>query len=47
MVQEELEEIPYQDNLTDLILKHYDSFNGMNKKKVKSLLTYLKVGYHE
>ena len=27
MVQEELDEIPYQDNLTDLILKHYDSFN--------------------
>lgn len=47
MVQEELEEIPYQDKLTDLILKHYDSFNGVNKKKAKSLLTYLKVGYNE
>lgn len=47
MVQEESDEIPYQDNLTDLILKHYDSFNGVNKKKAKSLLNYLKVGYHE
>lgn len=47
IVQEEQEDIPYQSNLTDIILKHYNKLTKSSyyKNKTKSLLNYLKVGY--